>query len=388
MYRRLGPVWAGLAIVSGLMCNAVVSPLYPLYRQAWSLEASDITTLHVIYMCGALSSLLVFGRLADRFGYTLVLMGGLVLCLIATSLTIVADGFAIFCVARFIVGVASSLITTAGTVAMMSMARGPAMAVALSLVMASGFASGPLIGGLSAHLSDRPLVGAHLPGLALLVLSLVLVAIAVPRQIRRGAFRWHDLVPRLSWSAPEHARAFALTCGLPFLGFGIFGLYVAVSPMLIREYLGIGGPLVIGLYVGFYLTFSAGTQYLLRGLPSRQTAVGGLVLGICGNTLMLINLWAGLVWLFMMGVLISALAHGLMMMVGARGMHAASQPHNRGAISATYWACGYSGSIFPLLGLGWIADRWGMGVAVATFCIAMSLLMIALATATGRHRTA
>ena len=61
------------------MGTALASPLYPLYQAHWGLLPSHITGIYVAYMLGALASLLLLGRLSDRFGFLPVLRSGLML---------------------------------------------------------------------------------------------------------------------------------------------------------------------------------------------------------------------------------------------------------------------------------------------------------------------
>jgi len=49
-------------------------------------------------------------------------------------------------------------------------------------------------------------------------------------------------------------------------------------------------------------------------------------------------------------------------------------PHNRSGLLSTYLVVGYLGSMAPMLGIGWIADRWGMNVALGCFCSAVVVM--------------
>ena len=41
-------------MIVGVMGTALISPLYALYKEAWQLQASDISLIYVVYMSGAL----------------------------------------------------------------------------------------------------------------------------------------------------------------------------------------------------------------------------------------------------------------------------------------------------------------------------------------------
>lgn len=57
------------AMTVGVMGTALISPLYGLYREAWQLQTIEVSLIYVIYMAGALSALLFFGRLPDLLGF-------------------------------------------------------------------------------------------------------------------------------------------------------------------------------------------------------------------------------------------------------------------------------------------------------------------------------
>lgn len=107
--------WVSFAMVVGVMGTALISPLYALYQDAWQLKASDISLIYVIYMAGALCGLLFLGRLPDRLGFRPMLRLGLILALLGTLITLAAWDLVSLCAGRFVVGIASSLLTTSAT---------------------------------------------------------------------------------------------------------------------------------------------------------------------------------------------------------------------------------------------------------------------------------
>jgi MFS family permease len=364
--------WVSATMVVALMGTALVSPLYPIYQKAWQLTSGEVTQLYVIYMAGALVSLLVFGRLADLVGFYRVLALSLVLSLVGTSLSLLAGGFYVFAVGRFLVGVAASLVTTGGLVALTTLTRPERrrkLALLSSLIISAGFALGPIAGGLLGQLASKPLVSAYVPSLILLVICMAGHIVAVPRPEQPLRLpNWRVFLPQLRWSDKADSRHFALTCCLPFISFGVFGLYASMAPLMIRDFIGLDGPVVSGAFIGLFLTCVAVTQFMARGLTPRVTGLVSLVMIVVGNLCMLVNLGIGSLWIFAGGVLVGAIGHGLSLLASIAVLVEVSRDENRGALTSTYWAIGYSGSIFPMLLLGWIADHWGLARAIFLFC--------------------
>ncbi|HQQ68938.1 MAG TPA: MFS transporter, partial [Alicycliphilus sp.] len=154
----------------GVMGTALASPLYPLYQQAWGLRPSDITQIFVVYMFGALASLLFLGRLTQRHGFLAILRVGLTLMTAGVVLSALAWNATVFMLARLMIGLASGMITTSASIGMVQArpGRDPRRTAALTTVaMTLGFGLGPLVGGLIAQWLPYPLVTAYVPTAAM-----------------------------------------------------------------------------------------------------------------------------------------------------------------------------------------------------------------------------
>lgn len=375
------PWLVAVTMVSVLMATALISPLYPLYGAAWQLSPGELTQLYVIYMIGALTCLLFLGRLADRWGPRPTLLLALCLALSGTLLSALAQGAGLFSFARFLVGIASSLATTGGAVALlatMPVEKRHRLASMTSLSIVAGFGLGPVIGGLTGHLAAHPLQTVFYPALALQAVALLLLLFVIPPMPLPRRLRPGDFLPKLSWPDRAQSLRFALTICVPFLAFGVFGLHSSLTPLMIREMTGLSGPLVAGLSLALLLTGAGLSQLFGAGLSARQAVMPGLFLMASGAAAMLLNLGVGSVWLFGFGGICAMFGHGLSLLGSSKALYEISDTSNRGALTATYWATGYSGSVFPLLGTGWIADRWGTHTAVGLFFALITALTLAL----------
>lgn len=377
MTTRYPTAWLGTIMIAVLMGTALVSPLYVLYQEAWQLSSGQVTQLYVIYMVGALVSLPILGRLADFLGFHRTLMLSLGLCLAGTILSALSGEFFLFATARFLVGVSASLATIGGAVALSALTpleRHRNLALMSSLFISFGFALGPIVGGIVGQWAPIPLVSAFLPGLLLALVGLGGLFAFLPRAPQETRVpSWRVFIPQLSWSDRKDSVRFGLVCCLPFISFGVFGLYASLAPLMIRDFLGLDGPMVSGAFIGLFLMCVAATQFAARRAPARKSALVSLILIAFGSVCMLVNVGVGSLWLFAIGVLIGSVGHGLSMLASTSVLVEISRAENRGALTSTYWAIGYSGSIFPLLLLGWIADNLGLPYAVTLFCTAITL---------------
>lgn len=374
MKNSLSPsFWVSFVIVVGLIGNALISPLYPLYASSWDLSTSQISVLYVVYMLGALLGLLCFGSLPDRLGYRSILGVSLVLALIGTVITMVSTSLPLLLVGRFIVGICSSFATTSGAKGLAVNTpdhRKGNLALVTNLLIALGFGLGPLIGGIAGQWAPHPLVTAHIPtliGAALALVAVIFLLPPVPASAKKPV-QLADFLPSLVLPGPESRFVYLLGCGLPFIAFGVFSLYASMAPLFVAELLHLKGPLISGASITVILLFSSVCQIALRRLPSRSNAIIGMAAVFLSNLSLLVNLSTQSAVLFVVGLMTSALGHGASMLSGMTLVNRMATPDNRSGLTATFMVVGYAGAILPTLAMGWIADHGGLDLAVVTFC--------------------
>ncbi|MDX1399317.1 MAG: MFS transporter [Oceanospirillum sp.] len=393
--------WVSFAMCAGVMSTALISPLYGIYKTEWSLLASDISVIYVVYMAGALAALLFLGQLSDRIGFRRVMQISLVLVFLGTGLTMFAWDTLSLNLARFIVGVASSLMTTSASVGLRQLATGahPNRAAAMSgVLIAFGFGLGPLVGGIIGQWLPNPLITAYIPTVLLSVIGFyALQRLDLPTHqpvvkpeaetkkagsVKKAASEW---LPKLTWSPREHSLAFVLTNACAFLAFGVFGLYASMSPLFLEQIIDWKGPFISGISIAVILFLSSGAQLMARRLPVHWCGALGLVsLALC-CVLLLLNLEQGSAWLLALGLLVTASGHGMTLLSGINMISRIAQPHNHSGLLSTYLVLGYIGSMLPVLGVGWVADHWGLPVAVSIFCYGVIALALVTALLFFRH---
>jgi MFS family permease len=369
-------VRVSFGMVVGVMGTALISPLYALYKEAWQLQTSDISLIYVLYMAGALCALLFAGRLPDRMGFRPLMQWGLALAMAGTLISLVAWNTTVLTIGRVIVGISSSIVMGSAASGLSKLAQPgqlQRMAVMNSFLLALGFGLGPLIGGVMGQWFPQPLVSAYVPTLVLGVLAMLAIrGLQLPDAAAPAAavapLHWRDVVPKLTWPAPDVARAFLLTTCLPFLAFGVFGMYASMAPLFLDKLVPWHGPVVSGSAIALILFISAAIQVMAARLPMQWCGFLGL-LGLAGCcAVLMLNFSAGSATLFVLGVLLTAAGHGMSMLAGMRMLSRLATPANRAGLMSTYMVIGYLGSMVPMMGMGWIADHWGLALAVDLFC--------------------
>ncbi len=361
-------------MIVGVMSIALISPLYALYKEAWLLQASDISFVYVIYMVGALCGLLFFGSLPDRVGFRPMMQCGVVLALLGTIISMIAWDMTTLSIGRFVVGLASSMLTTSATLGLAKVSPSGNMqrvAMMTGFLMAFGFGLGPLVGGIIGQWAPAPLVVTYIPTLVLGTLGLMalmrlkLPKGAMPAEIAR--LNWRDALPRLTWPQANASWAFVLTCCLPFLAFGGFGLYASMAPLFLDQLVPWHGPVVSGTAIALILFASAAVQVLAGRMPTHWCGTTGFISLALSNVFLVANLSSSSAILFGMGVLLTAIGHGACMLAGMSMVNRLATAGTRSGLLATYLVIGYIGSMMPMMGMGWIADHWSMDVAIRAF---------------------
>ncbi|WP_297803150.1 MFS transporter [uncultured Brevundimonas sp.] len=347
-----------VSMIATLLGTALISPLYPLYQDRWGLNPSDISNVYVIYMMGALFGLVFLGRLGDRMGFRATLLVSLLLSLIGSVICMAAQEMVLLSIGRALVGISGTLATSSGVAGLNILApehKKPHVALKGSLMVASGFGLGPVIGGVCGQWVPMPLLTVHIPVIVMVLIGIVLV--------------------------------------LPFITFGVFGLYVSMAPSIVRNVLGLGGPIVSGGGIALMLIGSCLTQIALKKRHYFKVALAGLTLLGVSNVILMINLGLGAAALFALGIVVAAMGHGSSMFAGAQVVNLVSDNTNRASYTASYWAVGYCGSVLPMLGTGMLADRFGLNFAVTAFCSTVVVLCLMgmaafLLVGTARRRSA
>ena len=122
MKIRITPfAWVCFSMCVGVMGTALISPLYALYKQGWQLSNSDVTLVYTAYMGGAFFGLMCLGRLPDKMGFLSVMKKGLMLMGIGTLASMLASNVLILDGGRFMVGIASSMLTTSASVGLVQL---------------------------------------------------------------------------------------------------------------------------------------------------------------------------------------------------------------------------------------------------------------------------
>lgn len=385
--------WSAYALISaalcvGVMCTALVSPLYPIYQQIFGFSHSAISYIHIIYVVGVMVSLAFLGNLNQVFGYWKILKSGCVLMLVGLLLMMLWPTQVGLMSGRFFVGIATGMISTStllGMIQTIPASHADKASQYTSTMSVVGFGLGPLLGGVLAELLPFPLV---LPFLVM-ILAVGTVTWKLVRYKQseahppRGRLR---LLPQMSLPEQQVHMTFWLISLGAFLAFGIFSFFGSLATSFLHEFLEDSGPFINGLSVAAVLLISGTVQFLCRSISPRRNFMMGLSMLIASCCALVATIAIDLSQLFIAAVVLAGIGHGLILVSTFAIVHRISTPENKSATLSSFLFIGYSGMVLPILVSGYLSDWFGLDIGVVVFSMIMMVIAMIVFFKTWQRR--
>lgn len=367
-----------LALCIGTIGTALASPLYPIYQELWQLLPSQITYIFVAYMFGCLTTLLFLGRSSNSFGFIRTLQGGLCFAVIGLTLSVFANNTYLLGFGRFIIGIASGLISTSamlGLIYTIPESHKQHAAQLCSIITVLGFGLGPLIGGVIAQLSQYPLITPYLPVIVAALLSILGLFGIKTLPFEKQPF---SIAPHLELPQAQYKKLFFIASFAAFCAFGSFSLFASLAPSFIQDIIPWHGPMVSGTTIASILLISAFIQLVAKNLNMHKALNLGLISLMVSYSILAICMTMHVGLLFFISVIFVGMGHGLSLLGAFALVHHMTNLDNRAAVVSTYLFIAYFGTIVPILSAGWLSDHFGLMVGVLGFCISIGLLCLYL----------
>ena len=367
-------IMVSLALIMGTIGTALASPLYPIYQELWQLLPSHITYIFVAYMFGCMATLLFLGRASNSFGFLRTLQAGMLFVIAGLALSAISPNALSLSFARFLIGIASGLISTSamlGLIYTIPDSHKQSAPQLSSIITVIGFGLGPLIGGIIAQFSAKPLMTPYLPVIAGAIVCLVSLFSVKHVPTQKQPF---SIAPHLQLPEAQYHGLFYIAGFTAFSAFASFSLFASLAPSFVKDIIPWHGPMVSGTAIASILLVSALSQFTAKKMNPRKALNTGLLSLIIGC--MLLSLCAYMHWsiLFFISVFAAGMGHGLGLL-GAFGMiHGMTQPENRAAVMSTYLFVAYLGTILPIIGVGYLSDHFGFAAGILGFCTAVGAL--------------
>ncbi|WP_430334290.1 MFS transporter [Rhodococcus sp. ACT016] len=365
--RAITTLGGGLVFV--LMGSTLTTPIFELYRQQFSLTGVWITTIFAAYVVGVLATLIVAGRLSRHLTGRATAVAAAMLSIAATVVFATAGGVTTIGVARVLSGVSVGLCTGTLTAMLKDTLPSRQAAVVSSVSIATGLASGPLLAQAAIAWLPDPAHTAYWLYLPLPIAASLLFA------THPGPTRVRTAPPSKPSTEPLARQRVALSTATLCCAYALNGYYLALVPTLMQRNLA-SGTLVASLAVSILLATSAVGQTLTRSRPHATMERAGLACLATGALAATAAVVGASALGFLGATVALGVGHGLTTSSSLTALHAAVPPNRSAEIIAGYFACGYLASAVPILGVGWLGDRFGLTSAAGAFFGIVTLLAV------------
>ena len=349
------------------------APLYDALAARDSLGVGATSIAFACYVVGIIPVLLGLNGLADRVGRKPLIMTALLLCLLATGITLIAPGLLALGVARFLLGISTGLTSAVAPAYMQMLLGGEDNRVATNYVTAStalGFGLGAAV--TSLFVFHTPSVSPPSLWIYLATASLALVVVTTLKD--RAPSTTKSSMLRLP-SYPQGAISYGLAI---LLAWALVGLVIAILPSALSQH-------GLSAWSGF-ATFgicSCGVLFqpwARRLAPRSATRLGLVILPIAYGLIAWGAVQGYLAAVLLGTVAASSACYGFIYLGGLSGVLAiadGSASQQATQASAGYFLMAYLGFSIPVITTGVLIDAVGHTLALTLFGLALLVGVIA-----------
>lgn len=361
---------AALTVTSVFVLSNAPTPLYVPWQREWGFSSGILTIIFACYMVGLVGTLVIAGRLADRFGRRLVLIPAMLVAILSGALFLLAQGVLWLLVARLLAGIAVGGAVTAGMAAVVDVAprslkHAGGLIASASMVLGAGL--GPMLSGVTAKTTVAPQLWTFAVVTALGVAALT-VSTRLPLTRPARTVRTHERL--LRWPMPPRDRRRELLWGAATFGPGITAtsFVLSLGPSVLAGPIGVPDPLIAGIIACAMFLLATGIQFAAGGLGTRAHLALSSIAAVASMGLLTFAVTVTPWWpVFLASALFAGIAQGLGQLAGLTLIATRIAPDRRAESNAALNISGYIPAGVLPVATGYLADGIGLGNAVIGF---------------------
>jgi MFS family permease len=159
-----------------------------------------------------------------------------------------------------------------------------------------------------------------------------------------------------------------------FAGYAVIGLFTAVAPAFLGQFLGVTSPAAVGLVVFLVFAASTGGQVMLGVLGEDRALPSGCAGLIAGMGLLALSLGLSSLALLILAALVSGLGHGLSFRAGLAGLNERAPSNLRAQVASSYFVVAYIAIAIPVIGVGVLTQVAGLRTAGFAFAAVVAVV--------------
>lgn len=379
------PHGAGFWIIAIAFCSqmafcAIPTPLYAIYQQRDGFPTIVLTVIFAVYAVGVMLSLYLAGHVSDWLGRRRVILASLLGSVLAALLFVFWNDVPGLVVARFVSGLAIGALTATATAHLSELGAAARHATGRAGLVATfanlgGIGLGPLVGGVLATWTAKPLVVPFVGFAVLLTVEAIFVAL-VPETVERLEERPAYRPQRIAVPAAGRG-AFWAAGAAAFGSFAVFGTFMGLSSTFLVGILGQRSHLLAGISPFVVFTSAAGAQIVTARFAVRRQIALSITLGAVGLGGIGVAALVGSLPLFLVGGGVAGAGIGILFR-GALGVVAiVADPQRRGEALAGVFLVAYAGMTIPPLITAAALSVWP-AVTVLVVLVVLAAILVAV----------
>lgn len=373
-----------IALFFILLNSGSPTPLYPLYKETFSLSNIDLTFIFSSYGFGVLLALFLSQKLTiTGRNAKALLSAALIVVVVPTLCFSVAGSLYALCAFRFVSGLGAGAATVIINRLLINFSQGDSAkraALLGSLALVMGLAWGPMVSSVYSQLDFYPLVSPAVTIATLVLLSAIAIVLLWPKNallsinvesaktaVEEGCFR---------------KPAFYLIAVCVFTSWSYAALVLSLGPTSAIDVFGLKSHAYFGYIATGYLLVAGVVQLILPRFTKPECClILGLITQIFSMVIMSMALENSSIVYAMFSLTLSGFSYGAVFVGGAilvNKMSLAAPGWN--AVSKFYFIV-YLFNVTPLAA-GWLADKVGIFSALTLFVILFMVVYVALSILT------
>jgi MFS family permease len=337
-----------------------------------------LTAVFATYAFVLVPSLILFGRLSDRFGRRPIILAGLGVAGSALLLFVFAGSPAWLFGARALQGLAVGMISGAAAAALVE--HDPdrdrrRAALFAGLAQAGGSALGPLVAGALAQWAPSPLRLSFLVGLAATVAAGALT-LTLHEATDGEPEPWRIQRPRVPKEIRGQFARVSLTAAVVWAA---VALYLSIVPSYVGQLLGTHNLALLAMVSAVALVSSFLTQIVSqRRRPSPQLSQAfGLAVLAAGLIALVIAAPLRSLPLLLVGAFMAGVGHGVAFLNAQEELNDLAPDERRGEVTAAFIGCIYFLVATGVISTGLLDLRFSLSVAVGAVSVVLAATAIA-----------
>ena len=352
---------AAAALILTYAASAAPVPLYETWRSVDGLSYNDLSLSAVVYFAGAVSALVIFGRISDYLGRRPVAILAMLLNAVACLLFLTVNRAEPLIAGRLLQGLASGLASTAMAAWIVdtvkpSHSKLPALLISTSPL--AGLSLGSLGGGSLISFAPYPRTLVFVISVLLMIISIfVLIYGQESVQRRPGLFR--SLRP--AFGLPASGKPWYPLAAVVFTcTWSMGGFYQAFGPVIAAQYLHSTSAIAAAVVFASYMLPSLlGSTLANKVTPGRAMIIGMLTF-MLAIIAAVSALYAGVLVPFLIASAFAGAAQGATMNAGIRGLMTGASAAERAGTFSVIYATAYTGAAVPTLIVGRLTSHFSL----------------------------